>query len=363
MSTHTIECRSWIGPFAAGVAVGSAATYVTVRTALPPIIDRFRSLTVKASPVAQPALIINRWSGDGKAERYQLAERAAELGVSVTMLERGDDLRQLARDAIDAGADAIGMAGGDGSLGLVAEVAIERDIPFFCIPVGTRNHFALDMGLDRDDPLSALRAVQAGEEVRIDYGLAGDRVFLNNVSFGLYAIAVHRDGYRADKLGTLTAVAEEMGTTPDGVPSLQFQTPDGHKVDHAAVLLISNNRYVWSGAPDFGRRARMDKGELGALALLSVPQGKDVMKVNLRDLAGRQEWTTPELTLDSDDESIPAGLDGEAVQLNAPVELRSMPDGLRVLVPAGTRPGYLPPSQQAVERLLDVAGLSEGDET
>ena len=50
------------------------------------------------------------------------------------------------------------MAGGDGSLAAVAAVAIERDMPFVCVPFGTRNHFARDLGLDRDDPLGALAA-------------------------------------------------------------------------------------------------------------------------------------------------------------------------------------------------------------
>jgi diacylglycerol kinase family enzyme len=362
MASQRAVDGSRIAPFLAGFALGSATTFVTIRSALPVIADRFRAVRPTPSRVERPALIINRWSGDGKAERYRLADRAAAAGVSVTMLERGDDLRALARDAIDAGADAIGMAGGDGSLGLVAQVALERDVPFFCIPVGTRNHFALDIGLNRDDPLSALAAIDAGEEFSMDYGLAGDRVFLNNASFGLYAMAVHREEYRADKVGTLTAIAQQMGTTPDSVPSLQFALPDGRRADHAAVLLISNNRYVWSGPPDFGRRARLNKGELGAMAMLSVPRGQDVMTVALRDLTGREEWSTPELVLGSDDDSIAAGVDGEAVMLPAPVHLRTVPGGLRVLVPAGTRPGYVAPRQKAVANLLDIASLAEEDD-
>jgi diacylglycerol kinase family enzyme len=350
------------GPaFAAGFAAGTAATFLAVRLALPAIKAQYRGLRAHAAEVAQPALIINRWSGDGKADRYRLADRAAELGVRVTMLERGDDLRELARAAIDAGADAIGMAGGDGSLGLVAEVAVERDVPFFCIPVGTRNHFALDVGLNRDDPLAALAAVDGGEELRIDYGMAGDRVFLNNVSFGIYATAVHRDGYREDKVGTLTAVTQELADDPSTTPSLQFEAPDGQTIDGAAVLLISNNAYTWSGPPDFGRRKHLDRGELGALSILSVPAGTDVLTATVRDLAGRLEWQTAQLQLRSDDDEIPAGLDGEAVMLPQPVQLRSVAQGLRLLVPQGARPGYLAPSQAAVAHLLDIANLAEQD--
>ena len=103
-------------------------------------------------------------------------------------LDDGDDLEELARGS---GADVLGMAGGDGSLAAVAAVAIELDVPFVCIPFGTRNHFARDLGLDRDDPLAALAAFDDGQERRVDVGRVGDRLFLNNVSLGLYALLVH----------------------------------------------------------------------------------------------------------------------------------------------------------------------------
>ena len=135
-----------------------------MRRQLTALAKRAKPYVRRRSNSSSPALIVNRWSGDGKAERYGLADAARDAGIRVIMLERGDDITQLARDAIDAGADAIGAAGGDGSLGLVAGVAIERDVPFFCVPVGTRNHFALDLGLDRDNPLTALDAIRNGEE-------------------------------------------------------------------------------------------------------------------------------------------------------------------------------------------------------
>ena len=68
------------------------------------------------------------------------------------MLDHGLDLEQLARDAIARGADCLGMAGGDGSQALVASIAVECGVPFVCVTAGTRNHFAQDLGLDREDP-------------------------------------------------------------------------------------------------------------------------------------------------------------------------------------------------------------------
>src|SRR5919206_569223 len=105
-----------------------------------------------------------------------------------------------------------------------AAFALERDLPFVCIPFGTRNHFARDLGLDRDDPLAALASF-GGHERRIDVGRVGDRVFLNNVSLGLYARLVHRREHhprRRDALARmrswliLLTHREPLGITIDG---------------------------------------------------------------------------------------------------------------------------------------------------
>jgi len=140
-------------------------------------------------------LLVNPRSGNGKAARVGLVEAARALGVRVHALAEGEDPGALARQAVTDGADAVGVAGGDGSLGLVAAVAVEADVPFVCVPSGTRNHFAGDLGLDRARPLAALEAF-AGPERRIDVGVVGDRMFLNNVSLGAYADLVADPRYR-----------------------------------------------------------------------------------------------------------------------------------------------------------------------
>ena len=311
----------------------------------------------RRSEVKSPALIINRWSGDGKAERLHLADKADELGIRTIMLERGDDLEQLAHDAISAGADAIGMAGGDGSLGLVAAVAAERDVPFFCVPVGTRNHFALDLGLDRDDPLTALEAISDGEEVLIDVGVIGDRVFVNNVSLGVYAVAVHQEGYRESKEETLVAAVSASALHAENQPSLQFATPDGSRHDKSPLVMISNNKYTWSGPPDFGRRTRLDTGRLGVGVVTNSTYVDGAETASLGSGRNLHEWETGSFRIASDDETIKTAVDGEALEFAAPLSISSRPRGLRVLVPAGTRPGYLPPGQVIAAKLLDLAAV------
>ena len=153
---------------------------------------------------------MNPRSGGGKVTRFGLQERAEALGAEVALLDRpGTDVQQLARDALARGADLLGVAGGDGTQALVAQVAAEHDVPFLVISAGTRNHFALDLGLDREDPTRCLDALRDGVEARIDLGEINGRPFVNNASFGAYAEIVENPAYRDDKRGTA------LDTLPD----------------------------------------------------------------------------------------------------------------------------------------------------
>ena len=118
----------------------------------------------RCRPARHGVLIMNLKSGGGKAEKFHLEDECRARGIEPVVLQRGDDLLQLARDAIDRGADVVGMAGGDGSQALVASIAAERGVPMVVIPAGTRNHFALDIGLDRDDVVGALDAYGEARE-------------------------------------------------------------------------------------------------------------------------------------------------------------------------------------------------------
>ncbi|MGI9641146.1 MAG: diacylglycerol/lipid kinase family protein [Acidimicrobiia bacterium] len=338
----------------AGFIAGLVAAALFWRKQVPALLGRQASYDRRPSTATRPALIINRWSGDGKAEHYGLEKAAKALGVRTIMLEQGMDLAQIAHDAVSTGADAIGMAGGDGSLGLVAGVAIERGVPFFCVPVGTRNHFALDLGLDRDNPLSALEALEDGEEILIDYGVAATRPFLNNVSFGVYAQAVHRDEYRENTEETMAAVLSEAAANVENQAVIRYATPNGQRHDHAPLLLISNNPYQMTGPPDYGRRLRLDAGRLGVGAVTNLPEDSDLGSLTLEQLRTLQSWETRSIRLESD-EPILAGLDGEALEFDSPLDISVRPKGLRVLVPRSTEPGYVPPGEVVAAKLVDMA--------
>src|SRR5438477_6426026 len=216
-----------------------------------------------AGPPRRPVLFVNPRSGGGKAARAGLAERARELGIETVVLEPGQDLAALARDAAAGGADALGAAGGDGSLAVVAAVAAEHGIAFACIPAGTRNHFALDAGVDRHDLTGALDAFTDGVERQIDVAEVNGRMFLNNVSLGIYGLAVRRPAYRDAKLRTLLATAEEVLGPSGEAPALGLADDVGREYRGPAVVVVSNNPYALDNQLAPCPRAELDSGRPG----------------------------------------------------------------------------------------------------
>ncbi len=318
-----------------------------------------------AAAAGAAALILNLKSGGGKAERFDLAGRARELGVEPIVLRPGDDLLELAEDAIARGAEVVGMAGGDGSQALVATVAARRDVAHVCIPAGTRNHFALDLGLDRDDVVGALDAFTDGVERRIDLATVNERVFVNNASLGVYAKVVQSDAYRDAKLDTWVRLLPDL-LGPDAAPlDLQFTAPDGSTCDDAPLILISNNPYQLTQLAGAGTRERIDTGLLGIVAA-RVRSSAEVSKLVALELAGRAHrfsglisWTAPTFEVRSHG-PVEVGLDGEALVLGPPLRFASLPGALRVRVPQSAG---LAPAARAVAlttgnlaALLRVAG-------
>jgi diacylglycerol kinase family enzyme len=308
-----------------------------------------------ASDPHHPVLFYNPKSGGGKAEKFHLADEARARGIEPIELKLGTDLEQLVRGAVADGADALAMAGGDGSQAVVAMVAAEQGLPYACIPAGTRNHFALDLGVDRDDVIGALDAFVGGRERRVDLAEVNGRVFVNNVSIGLYAEAVQREGYREAKLRTiLDTLPEVLGPEGKGL-DLRWTGPKGPEHSSGAAILVSNNRYRLGRAVGLGTRPRIDDRLLG-IAVASPPGGGQ--RMNERPW---QEWSSPAFEVHADG-PIAAGIDGEAVTLDAPLRFRILPAALGVRI-AAAHPGASPSAampEGAWETVLELAGIAMG---
>jgi diacylglycerol kinase family enzyme len=284
-----------------------------------------------ADPPRRPVLFINPRSGDGKATRAGLAGRARQAGIDAVVLDPGQDLGALAADAAAAGADALGMAGGDGSLAVVAAVAAAHQIPFVCVPAGTRNHFALDLGVDRNDLAGALDAFTAGVERRIDMAAVNGRVFLNNVSLGIYGDAVRSPAYRDAKMRTLLETAAEVMGPGAVEPALTLTDDLGRGHRHPAVVLVSNNPYAVDRPLARGTRPALDSGQLGII-VLDAPAD--------RPRAPGRAWSSARLEMNAQ-ATVHAGIDGEAADLEPPLRFASRPASLRVRI-SPRHPGASP---------------------
>ncbi|MFF3405211.1 diacylglycerol/lipid kinase family protein [Streptomyces sp. NPDC002742] len=293
----------------------------------------------------------NPRSGGGKPARYGLVQRAEDMGAQVWMTSAEEDAASVARCAVEEGAQVLGVAGGDGTVSAVAAVAADAGRSLMVVPAGTRNHFARDLGLDVRDPAQALGALVDGESARVDLGVLGPRVFVNNVSFGMYADALLEPGYREDKTRAFAAVA------PDYLKGKQWveacvDTPWG-TVEFPQMVLVSNNPYHLATPRWLGRRFSLTTGLLGGIVLKRPAQTPPDLLRHLRSELRRSMpgpgpageggvvWSASGVTLRGDVRYLDAGIDGEAVRLPLPVVCGIRPGALRVLLPKD-RPGIPP---------------------
>ena len=325
------------------------------RAALRRDLSPYRTPEEAVPPPARPFLIMNPRSGGGKVTRFGLPEKAVALGAEVAVLDGPGivDVTALAKEAVARGADLLGVAGGDGTQALVAAVAAEHDVPLLVISAGTRNHFALDLGLDREDPARCLDALRDGVELRVDLGDVNGRPFVNNVSFGAYAAIVERPEYRDEKVRTTLDLLPDLLTSAKG-PRLVAHA-NGVTLREPQALLVSNNPYNTGDVAGLGRRPRTDAGVLGVIGVRAGNAVQAARMLRGRKAPGLTLIVTQEVVVDSDAERIPAGVDGESVQLTTPVLCRVRPGALRVLVPRD-RPGVPAPAPALqVSALLRLA--------
>jgi diacylglycerol kinase family enzyme len=263
----------------------------------------------ETSPAPQPTRAVLFWnprSGGGRAAREHLDKQARKRGYEVVVLEPGLDLAALVHDWVGRGADALAAAGGDGTQATVAAIAAEHGLPFICIPAGTRNHFALDLGVDREDIVGALDAVSSGLGRTVDLAEVNGHTFVNNVSLGVYADAVQREGYRDAKLRTIARTTAELGHLGEDT-ALRWPDEQGLEHDGAAVVLVSNNAYRLGRLVGSGTRPRLDTGKLGVAVL-------DPAERPLRV----RTWSAAEITIGGP-AALPIGLVGVSLTLESPV--------------------------------------------
>ena len=294
-------------------------------------------------PAANGVLFMNLKSGGGKAERFHLVDECRARGIEPVVLEGGQDWVAIIRETAPKH-DVVGMAGGDGSQALVGSIAAEMGLPMVVVPAGTRNHLALDLGLDRDDVVGALDAYGEAVERPMDLADVNGKVFVNNVSLGLYAAIVRSPEYRDAKVDTTLATLPRV-LGPDTAPfDLRFDAPDGHH-DGAHVIQVSNNPYGDTLAA-LGSRPRLDTQQLGVVSLV-IDDDRAARSFLAAVATGRPgrfdgltSWSTPTFEVSSGS-PIEIGLDGETQVMDSPLRFSIRPDPVRVRLPKSAI-GYSP---------------------
>ncbi|WP_354637843.1 diacylglycerol/lipid kinase family protein [Kitasatospora camelliae] len=310
-----------------------------------------------AEPAKRAVLLMNPRSGGGKVGKFDLVAKAERLGAQVILLDASthQDVAALARQAVADGADLLGVAGGDGTQALVAEVAAEHDLPFLVISAGTRNHFAMDLGLDRVDPSRCLDALVHGVDLRVDLGTVAGRSFVNTVSFGAYAEIVQSPAYRDAKAGTALEALPELLAGQAGARI--NAVADGIKLNQPQALLVSNNPYDTRDRLGGGRRPRLDTGRLGVLGLRVEGAVQAAALALGGQSVGVTALTAREVLVASPEPQIPVAVDGESLVLPVPVICTLRPGALRVRVPRD-RPGTPPTGLVRNWRLLGALALN-----
>ena len=342
-----------------GIAIASALATAALRWEVrADLARRWREVPATRHGVA----FMNPRSGGGKVTHLRLPDEARRRGVEPVLLNHGDDLRELAETAVARGADALGMAGGDGSQAVVASVAARHGLPFVCIPAGTRNHFALDLGIDRKNPVRALDAFGPALAATIDLGEVNGEVFVNNASMGVYGRIVASDEYRDAKRRTVARLLPDL-LGPDATPfAFELDGPDG-PIKGAELIEVSNNPYTLSSITGFGSRARLDTARLG-VTTVAVGGPLDVDRLVALEAAGHperfegwQDWTSMDLEVRAAG-PVAAAVDGESRQYDPPVRFRIRPAALEVRIARGQR-GASPAFLRAPVSASSLVGLAK----
>jgi hypothetical protein len=193
--------------------------------------------------------------------------------------------------------------------------------------------------------------MKGGERV-VDLAEVNGRVFVNNVSLGVYAEAVQNASYRDAKLRTLADTVPTVLGPGGGGFALSWVGSDARRHQTSAVVLVSNDRYRLNRALGSGTRPRLDEGQLG----IAVIGAQDAGEGSSHHV---QQWTAPSFDVESD-QIVAAGIDGEAVQLEPPLRFRARPAALRVRI-APQHPGASPSANMpadpldAIRRLAHIA--------
>ncbi|MBB2911508.1 YegS/Rv2252/BmrU family lipid kinase [Streptosporangium becharense] len=286
-------------------------------------------------------VVVNTRSRRGRRRYPEVARLLRQEGFEPIRIFPVVDPRRLRatlEEALEAGPDLLVVGGGDGTLSAAVKHVAHRDVALGVLPLGTTNNFVRSLGIPLD-LAGAIRVFRTGKVADIDLGVAGDREFANLASFGVSVeVAGTVRHWLKRLLGRAAYPLTALTVLPGHRPFRAFLTVDGRRHELLTHQLnIANGRFHggWQVAKDIS----IDNGRLVAYQLGSGKRLRLLVETLVRATTGR--WRSlaggpfvmgREMHLETDP-PLAADIDGE-VRLMTPITLRTVPNGLRVMVPA-----------------------------
>jgi YegS/Rv2252/BmrU family lipid kinase len=268
--------------------------------------------------------------------------------VDVREAQHGGHLGELALEAVDAGCNAVFVAGGDGSVGRVASALSGTEVALGVLPAGTANVWAKELGIEQLDWIhlfaleKAAQRLANGEVHKVDMGKANGQEFLLWAGIGLDAQIVGsiEPRQRWEKaLGTvhygLLALWKSIGW--EGV-ELKITADDQVWEDRYLVAIASNIRKYAGGLVELSPDAKFDDGKLD-FWLIGGSSLKDAVTKVAQILVGSHidapdvvHFQAEQAQFESSSD-IHMHFDGEPEVLKSPLHFQTMPSALNVLMP------------------------------
>ena len=333
-----------------GSALGAGAALVTRHwwPVRPPFPQVSRTWTEAPElPGGEGLSVVVNTLGGSFREETAAALREVFPKAHIMTVPPEEDLPESISAAADwPGTRALGVWGGDGTVGAAAAAAVERAIPLLVLPGGTLNHFARDAGTG--SLKEAVAAASKGEAaladigiVRAERGLPGqpevtELLMLNTSSVGLYPNFVRRREHLQPALGKpLAGVIAMFRTFAAGTPVTL--TVDG--VPHRVwIAYVGRGRYYpRDHAPLL--RPVMDDGVLD-VRLITADESFARLRLLWSVLTGTVASSrithlreAAEVRIDAGGAPMALAVDGEALAGVRSVEYRVLPRALAYYSP------------------------------
>lgn len=257
---------------------------------------------------------------------------------NISFTEYAGHASELAHQYARMGFDAVVAVGGDGTVNEVAKGLRGTHTALGIIPMGSGNGFARHLGIPVR-PNKAIEMLNHSEPIRVDYGLANDRLFVSTCGTGFDALIADHFA-SSNKRGFATYLQNVIKDAFSYEPQTYKLYLDGQAeecVEHRAFLITFANANQWGYEALIAPKASVQDGKMDIM-LMSSHAILGSASLALRLFAGSIDNSHFMDTLRAKEvllvreTNAPFHIDGDPVEMEKDIHIRIVEDGLQVLV-------------------------------